>query len=246
MTGIRRYKPCDGVMLICGDARDVASNMGDEKADFVATDPPYKLQSGGNSGTHFTGGKLSKYANDGHPVECDITWPEIMAVVDTMAAVQSDIIVMATASLANIFQAYNAAIAQGLRYHNLGEWDKGVPTPNRWLMMHLEFILYLYKGKAVALNNKGQKQRFPFGRSNETDHPTEKPVALLHRWVGLVGKPGDLVVDPFMGSGTTGIAAIMSDRRFYGIEKDPNHFQTACKRIDKALERKRWLERVGA
>lgn len=241
MRGHRTYKPCEGITLVCGDARDLAHTLGGEKARFLATDPPYKLQSGGNSGTHFTGGKLSKYANDGKPVECDISWGEVMAVVDTMTADQSDIIVMATASLANIFQAYNAAMQQGLRYHNLGEWDKGAPTPNRWLMMHLEFILYLFKGKAVALNNKSQKQRFPFGRSNETSHPTEKPVSLMKRWVGLVGQPGDLVVDPFMGSGTTGVAAVLEGRRFFGVEKDQGHFDVACARIDAAIATKeRW------
>lgn len=239
------YTPIEGVTLVCGDARDVAPHMG-ERAQFTATDPPYKMQSGGNSGTHFTGGKMGNYANDGAPVECNITWNEKLAVVDAVSADQSDIIVMANASLGNIFEAYIAAMKAGLRYHNLGEWDKGAPTPGRWLMMHLEFILYLYKGKAVALNNPSQKQRFAFGRSNETDHPTEKPVALMKRWCNLVGKPGDLVCDPFMGSGTTGVAAIQAGRRFYGIEKDPDHYATACKRIDKAIEHQRWMERQAS
>ena len=242
MTANTVYCPCDGVTLVCGDARDVIGTM-DERARFTAADAPYKLQSGGNSGTHFTGGKLGNYANDGKPVECDITWDEKLAVVDAVSADQSDIIVMANASLGNIFEAYNAAMGAGLRYHNLGEWDKGAPTPNRWLMNHLEFILYLYKGRAVALNNKSQKQRFPFGRSNQTNHPTEKPVALMQRWCSLVGKPGDLVCDPFMGSGTTGVAAVLTGRRFYGIEKDPAFFQMACGRIDHAIERRRWTER---
>lgn len=244
MTVPTTYTPVDGITLVCADARDAVQEA-PGNVRFVATDPPYKLQSGGNSGTHFTGGRLAKYANDGKPVDCDITWDEIMAVVDALAADQSDIMVMASASLANIHRAFNAAMNAGLRHHNTCYWNKGAPTPGRWLMMHVEYILYLYKGKAVPLNSASQKQEFKYRRSNETDHPTEKPVALMRRWVSLVGKPGDLVADPFMGSGTTGIAAVLEGRRFYGVEKDPEYFDMACARIDEAIKRRAWLERNG-
>lgn len=64
-------------------------------------------------------------------------------------------------------------------------------------------------------------------------HPTEKPVDLLARLIKAV--PGDDVFDPFMGSGSTGVAAIRAGRRFIGCEINPDHFATACKRIGEAV-----------
>lgn len=67
-------------------------------------------------------------------------------------------------------------------------------------------------------------------------HPTQKPLGLV-RWLVLSYlNPGDLVLDPFMGSGTTGVACKLTGRRFIGIEMDPNYLEVARKRIDSAFE----------
>lgn len=67
--------------------------------------------------------------------------------------------------------------------------------------------------------------------SRETKHPTEKPLALMSELVGLYTQFGDTVLDPFMGSGTTGIAAITLGRKFIGIEQNEAHFEEACERV---------------
>lgn len=68
-------------------------------------------------------------------------------------------------------------------------------------------------------------------------HPTQKPVAVMG-WTmrQLKVREGATVLDPFMGSGTTGIACIRTGRKFIGIEKDPHHFKTACDRIERELQ----------
>ncbi len=65
-------------------------------------------------------------------------------------------------------------------------------------------------------------------------HPTQKPVALMRELIALFTWPGDLVADPFMGSGTTGVAALALGRSFIGIERDPAYFDLACARIERA------------
>ncbi len=62
-------------------------------------------------------------------------------------------------------------------------------------------------------------------------HPTAKPVALMQELVALYTRPGDLVCDPFMGAGTTGVACLKLGRRFVGIEIDPNYYDMACRRL---------------
>ncbi|MFA7167419.1 MAG: site-specific DNA-methyltransferase [Sphaerochaetaceae bacterium] len=62
-------------------------------------------------------------------------------------------------------------------------------------------------------------------------HPTQKPVRLLEYMILTYSSPGDLVLDFTMGSGTTGVAAVATGRRFIGIERDPRYFRIACERI---------------
>ncbi|MGP1438525.1 MAG: DNA-methyltransferase [Treponema sp.] len=67
-------------------------------------------------------------------------------------------------------------------------------------------------------------------------HPTEKPVRLMERLIALVTEEGQTVVDPFMGSGTTGVACMNTDRNFIGMELDEKYLETALKRIEEAIE----------
>lgn len=81
---------------------------------------------------------------------------------------------------------------------------------------------HLWKGLCKA-SEKGGKERW---------HPTQKPIALMEWCIGLV--PSSVILDPYMGSGTTGIAAMQLGRKFVGCEIDPHYFDIACHRIEQA------------
>jgi predicted RNA methylase len=87
----------------------------------------------------------------------------------------------------------------------------------------------------TAKRAAGSRDVFQFSPPYKKVHPTEKPVPLLLSLIKLTGDNG-AVLDPFMGSGTTGIAAVKLGRSFTGIEADPKYFDLACKRIDEALK----------
>ena len=98
--------------------------------------------------------------------------------------------------------------------------------------------------EAVAVcHRKGRKRwngggrhafwSFPKGTARD-GHPTQKPISLLEAWVRDFTDPGEVVLDPFMGSGTTGVACVKMGRRFIGIEIDRGHFETAACRISEA------------
>ena len=72
-----------------------------------------------------------------------------------------------------------------------------------------------------------------FPRRDGNVHPTQKPVAVMAWTMDHI--EGNLILDPFMGSGTTGVAAIQLGRKFIGIEKDPKYFDIACQRIEQAV-----------
>lgn len=120
----------------------------------------------------------------------------------------------------------------GHRVRNMIVWDKGSPGMGaRWKAQH---ELILWGSRVKSKMGAGSGNVLSFKRTGNKLHPTEKPVNLLSRIIATA-EPGT-VVDPFMGSGTTGVAAIRQGRRFIGIELDPEHFETAVERIRIELE----------
>lgn len=73
----------------------------------------------------------------------------------------------------------------------------------------------------------------------QNEHPTKKPIALMNELVSLFSEPGQTVLDPFMGSGTTGVACMSQGRKFIGIESDPHYFATARARLKAAQDQLR-------
>jgi len=119
----------------------------------------------------------------------------------------------------------------------LGVWVKPNPTPQftgdrpgtGW-----EAIAMLHRKGKKRWNGGGHAAVWNFNKVSG-DHPTGKPLPLLQKWVQQFSEPGEVILDPFMGSGTTGVAAIQLGRKFIGIEKDPKYFDIACKRIEQAV-----------
>jgi len=68
----------------------------------------------------------------------------------------------------------------------------------------------------------------------QRDHPTQKPLDLM-RWCLSFLPHADIICDPFMGSGTTGVAAVMAGKQFVGIEREEKYFEAACRRIERAV-----------
>jgi len=112
-------------------------------------------------------------------------------------------------------------------------WEKSNPSPmngDKLWLSGMEFCVFARKPKST-FNERCKKGLWqnPVGRSKI--HPTEKPVVLVERLIKDSSNIGDTVFDPFMGSGTTGVAAKNLDRNFIGIELDETYFKIAEKRI---------------
>lgn len=220
--------PCT---LVQGDMRDVLPHLA-ERAALIMTDPPYRLTSGGNT-TGEMGGCFAKgeYDNSGElfPI---VEWADLAPLIFAAARDDADAIVMANDR--NLTDAETALRGAGWQFHRTLVWDKRSVTPNRWFMQGLEFGLYMYRGRARPINDKGAHPLFRVPQVDETPHPTGKPVALIQRWIELTTAPGDLVLDPFMGSGTTAVAALRAGRRFVGVELLDRWFDTSVARVTRA------------
>jgi site-specific DNA-methyltransferase (adenine-specific) len=121
----------------------------------------------------------------------------------------------------------------GFELHNILCWHKNNVTPSRWYMKNAEFTLFLRKGKAKKINNSGSKMIHEFDNIiGDKTHPTEKPVELMKFYIGNLSNEGDIVFDPFCGTGSTLVAAKELNRNYLGCEIDKEYFDIAEQRIN--------------
>lgn len=230
MTAIvsHRVGPCT---LYRGDAREILPSLRGQ-AQCLVTDWPYPLTSGGRGqpGDGSMGGKFSasRYANDGR----------LFPTVDFFEAARPCFDALASRAHAYVMVndrhegAARAAMERaGFRFHRLLVWDTGQPKPNRWYMGRVELALFLFKGAAFRINNPSSQQLWR-QRPPRGDHPTEKPVDLMAHWIENSTLPGDTVLDPFLGSGTTLAAALRLGRAGVGVEVEPRWFDASVARLE--------------
>lgn len=215
--------------LYLGDAIEILPQI--KPVQCVVTDPPYLLTYGGCHGS--LGGCLStdNYDNKGGIVECEIDWDDFMPLISNCVETGHLYIMANNRHVQNLL---NSAKKSGMKFHNLLVWDKINATPNRWYMKNCEFTGFFYKGKAQFINNCGDKQLIICPQKDVSEHPTEKPVPLMQHYIENSTKDDDMVLDPFMGAGATGVACVKSGRKFTGIEIESKWFDIACERIEKA------------
>ena len=197
-------------------------------ADLIITDPPYRVISGGVSGPDRPTGILK--SNDSRIFQHnDIAFRDFLPQLYSVLRDPGHLYMMV--NFFNLEEALAATRQAGFDIHNLLVWHKNNVTPNRWYMKNAEYVIFARKGKAVTIANPGSKTVHSFDSVVVRDHPTEKPVDLMRLYVENSSRPGDLVLDPFMGSGSTGVAAMVTGRRFWGVEIDPVYYGAACRRM---------------
>jgi site-specific DNA-methyltransferase (adenine-specific)/modification methylase len=204
------------VRLYLGDCLEVMKTLPDNSVDAVVTDPPYGLK----LDTDYTryGSATSYKQMEGDAQLLDFRW------------------LFDVGKLQVVFGANNW-YWQLPRLTQAGWlcWDKrcceaadkvfGAPFELAWCSRARFFRIYrVQHGGAINAD----------GANMPRYHPTQKPIKLMRRIIEDLTKPGDVICDPFMGSGTTGVACVQTGRNFIGIEIDPGYFAIAKRRIEEA------------
>ena len=225
-----------------GDCLKLMKNIPDGSIDLVVTDCPYHIVSGGcttgaygnMSGTisrtksnenidNMKSGKIFDY-ND---IEFKDWLPDLYRTLKD----NTHCYIMINAR--NIKELQLEAEKVGFKFQNILVWKKNNATPNRYYLNNCEFILMLRKGKAKNINNMGTKNVLEIPNIiGKKKHPTEKPVELMKILIENSSNEKDVVIDPFMGVGATGIACKELNRNFIGIEIDEKYFEIAKNRIE--------------
>jgi len=210
--------------LYLADAFDIMPTLG--QVDSIVTDPPYGPR------TH-EGATTLKSGSPSPLVDFDsITEEQFIAFCGHAVQLAARWVVMSCE------WRYVAGLEKaGLPLVRFGIWLKpnGAPqfTGDRpasgW-----EAVAILHREGKKRWNGGGHHAVWVCNIEQQGEHPTQKPLTLLLDWVKKFSDEGETVLDPFMGSGTTGVACLKLGRSFIGIEKRADYFELACRRIDDA------------
>jgi DNA modification methylase len=214
----------EGVTLYLGDCREVLPTLG--KVDAVVTDPPYNFSTS-SSGT--------KHSFWGDAVNSAFWFSAMFESFVTAIGPGREGIIWQFLNWKTFIPLQKAAWDAGLKFDSLLVWDKEWigPGGSVGLRPSYELVALIAVGDAT-LANRGLPDiwRHQWASQRPHGHPAEKPIGLMEKIIRET--PGHTVLDPFMGSGTTGAAAVKLRRGFIGIEIDEKYFDIACRRIDGA------------
>ena len=224
------------VKLINGNCLDTLKNIPNESIDLIVTDPPYPTTSRGNAGN--SGGMLQKDINKKgkvftyNNINCKEYAPEFYRLLKD----GSHCYVMT--NHINLIDMLNTFTDVGFHFIKSLIWNKGNKIMGQYYMSQYEYILFFRKGKGKKINNCGTSDILSISNKKTKDkdgkniHDTEKPVELMEVLVNNSSQENELVLDPFMGVGSTGVACIKNNRNFIGIEIDENYFNIAKSRLE--------------
>lgn len=214
--------------LYLGDCREILPTLG--KVDAVVTDPPYGI-----------GVDTSMAASSG------FKGGTMLARKGTYEATGWDDEVIEPSLMASVMAAARHLVIFGGNYYALPPtpcwlvWDKETnggfaDCELAWtnLPKAVRRIRYMWNGMLRANNE-------PRG-----DHPTQKPVGVMSWAISHLPDTAQTILDPFMGSGTTGVAAVQMQRDFIGIEREPKYFDIAARRIEDAQRQGSLFDEVAA
>ena len=215
------------------------NDLEDESIDLIITDPPYKTITGGDSDG--INSKRPKGMLDGNRKLFKYQKLEIKSWMSELYRVlkNGSHCYIFTNAL-NMKEMLNESEKAGFKLHNILVWEKNNCTPSQYYMKNCEYILFLRKGKAKYINEIGNsKTVHKFNNIiGKKLHPCEKPIDLLKMYINNSSNQNDVVLDPFMGSGSTLIACKELNRNYIGYEIDKQYFDITKKRIDTYIKEK--------
>ena len=225
------------IKLLHGDCLELMKNIPDKSIDLIVTDPPYLIVGGGSGGcfgtenrTYHSQVSKNKAINSGISNE----------VLDELYRVMKQPNIYIGCNKNQLRQYINYFEDKGCTT-DLLTWHKTnpVPTCNNKYLSDTEYLLYFRSNGVPMYGSYATKKKYYVTPTNKKDkelykHPTIKPVDIIENLIINSSKENDVVLDAFMGSGTTAVACINTNRKFIGIELDKNYYDIANKRIEEA------------
>ena len=213
--------------LYLGDCMDILPTL--EKVDAVITDPPYGVVNRQSSGLRNLDRGVADIANF-----------DTKELAKLLVKYGSSIYIWCSTEQVSDFR--KSMVESGMSTR-LCIWEKTNPSPMNGQHLWLSSVETCVFGResGATFNEHCSSPVFRFATEPKKYHPTAKPIPLMVKIINASTNEGMTVIDPFMGSGTTGVAAVKIGRKFIGIEKDKEYFDIACERIKNEQKQKSLL-----
>ena len=213
------------IKLLQGDCMELMNNIPKESIDLVLTDIPYNVVNREDNGLR----KLDKENAD------ILTFDLINFLEQLYDKTKSTIIIFCGKEQVSIIHSYfNDKQKKGKGTVRQLIWEKSNPSPMNGQHIYLSgvenAIWFKKRGGTFNAHCKNTVFKYPIGRSKL--HPTEKNHLLLQELILDNSNENDLILDPCMGSGSTGVVALQNNRNFLGIELNQNYFEIAKNRLE--------------
>lgn len=228
------YYQDERVTLYHGDCREVMAEMDERSVDAVITDPPYSDRTHEMTRSNSNGAKRHGNRVLSGSFGFDSITAEDLALALSTAGRISRRWLVANVDYRHAF-AFSDAPPEGLRLLRIGVWIKTNPNPQisgdrpaqGW-----EAIAYMHRDDLrPSWTGGGRAANFVLPNAQKHGHPTTKPVEMVRQFVRWFTEPGDVVFDPFAGSGTTLRAALDEGRKAIGVELDERYCEVIAKRL---------------
>ena len=206
-----------------GDCTAVLATLPESSVDLVVTDPPYVCRYRDRAGRVI--------ANDDNPAWIAPAFRE------TFRVMKPDSLCVSFYGWQHVEAFMRAWKEAGLAPVGHLVWPKEYASRTGYLAARHEQAFLLAKGNPPKPSTPLSDVQ-PWTYSGNRLHPTQKAVSILEPLIVAFSQPGDTVLDPFAGSGTTGVASARLQRRFIGIELDPGHHRAAEQRVTTAYQRR--------
>lgn len=212
--------------LIQGDCLEEMRSVEDNSIDMVLTDPPYGI-------SYQSGRRVDKY----NAIKNDDSLKWVSLFAEQCYRVAKNNTAHYVFCSWHFMDVFKQAFEKHFKIKNILVWVKnnhGSGDLKGDFAPKHELILFLHKGRRIY-NGKRVPNILEYAKTGNKLHPTEKPVNMLEFMLEKFSDEGDLVFDPFMGSGSTGVACKNTNRDFIGIELDEGYFNIAKERINESL-----------
>lgn len=228
------------ITLKQGDCLELMKELPDKSVDCIITDPPYAAHFEKGGGAF---GQRQYFEDVGEGVGSNVDF-DIKPFLNILIPKLKKFNAYFWCSQKQLYDYLSFAINHKYHYEIL-IWNKTnpLPTKNNKYLPDTEYCVFI-RESGVTFNND---QSYDFYRKvfitpvnkREYGHPTEKPLKIILPSIAISSNEGDTILDPFMGSGTTGVACVQLNRNFIGYEISPEYFKIAEKRINEAQAQKR-------
>ena len=209
--------------LLHGDCLEMMKDIPDGSVDMVLTDPPYGM----SFQSDYRKNKYDKIKGDS-----DLNW--LNDFVNEMHRVSKPNTAHYVFCSFHHIDKFKQAIERKFKIKNILTWVKNNTSMGDLkgdFAPKTEFVIFFHKGRKL-INGKRDSNVLEFKRTQNKLHPTQKPVDMLEFMIEKFSDESDIILDPFMGSGSTGIACLNTNRNFIGIELDETYFNLAKERIE--------------